>query len=156
MSTILTNEKWDKRFIAMAAVVADWSKDTSTQFGCVIVGPDREIRSTGYNGMPRNIMDGVPERMERPTKYFYAEHSERNAIYNAARIGTPLQDCTLYVTSKPLKFPTCADCARAIIQSGIIRVVQESPNGDYARWKESCDAALKMYQEAGVFYEVLQ
>jgi dCMP deaminase len=42
--------KWDKRFLDLAAHIAKWSKDPSTQVGCVVVGADREIRSTGFNG----------------------------------------------------------------------------------------------------------
>jgi len=56
---------------------------TPHQIGCVIVGPNHEIRSTGYNSFPRGIRDDVPERLERPAKYLWLEHAERNAICNA-------------------------------------------------------------------------
>ena len=49
--------KWDVRFLELAKQIASWSKDPSTQVGCVVVGPDREIRSTGFNGLPRGIED---------------------------------------------------------------------------------------------------
>jgi dCMP deaminase len=145
-------EKWDRRFLQMALLQASWSKDTSTQVGCVIVGPNREVRSTGYNGMPRGVRDGVEARHVRPAKYLYMEHGERNALYNAARVGVPTEGCTLYVTSTPLKFPPCADCARAIIQCGIVRVVQEPHVGDMTRWAESCAATMEMFAEAGIRY----
>ena len=48
---------WDKRFLELAFHIAGWSKDPSTKVGCVIVGEDREIRSTGFNGFPRGIDD---------------------------------------------------------------------------------------------------
>ena len=99
-------------------VVAGRSKDPNTQLGSVIVGPHHEIRSTGYNSFPRGIRDDVPERLERPTKYLWMEHAERNAICNAARAGTATEDCTLYVEIMP-----CMDCARAIVQAGIVEVV---------------------------------
>lgn len=51
--------------------------------GAIVVGPDREIRATGYNGLVRGVNDDIPERMERPTKYDFFEHAERNAVYNA-------------------------------------------------------------------------
>ena len=44
--------KWDIRFLKLATHISDWSKDPSTKVGCVVVGPDREIRSTGFNGFP--------------------------------------------------------------------------------------------------------
>ena len=109
------NEEWLRYFINIAEQVKLKSKDRSTQIGAVIVGKDKEIRSTGYNSFPRGLDDEVPERQERPEKYYFFEHSERNAIYNAARVGIPLDESVIIVTSG---IP-CADCARAIINSGI-------------------------------------
>ena len=109
---------WDAYYLAICRVVATRSKDPATKLGCVIAGPAHEIRSTGYNSFPRGIRDDVPERSERPEKYLWMEHAERNAIYNAARAGTPLEKCTMYVELMP-----CMDCARAIVQAGIEEVV---------------------------------
>src|SRR5512137_1572307 len=109
---------WDQYYLDICKVVAGRSKDPNTQIGAVIVAPNHEIRSTGYNSLPRGIRDDVPERLERPTKYLWMEHAERNAIYNAARCGTPLEGCTIYIQLMP-----CMDCARAIVQAGIREVV---------------------------------
>ncbi len=109
---------WDEYYLSICKIVATRSKDPNTQIGSVIVGPAHEIRTTGYNSFPRGIRDDVPERLERPTKYLWIEHSERNAICNAARCGTALDGCTLYVEIMP-----CMDCARAIVQAGIRQVV---------------------------------
>ena len=109
---------WDSYYLSVCRTIATRSKDPSTQIGCIIVGPAREIRSTGYNSFPRGIVDTIPERQQRPEKYFWIEHAERNAIYNAARAGTPLEGCTVYVEVTP-----CMDCARAIVQAGIAKVV---------------------------------
>lgn len=135
---------WDRYFMDLAKLAATRSKDQSTQLGAVIVGPDREIRSTGYNSFPRGINDSRPERQERPEKYFWFEHAERNAIYNAARVGIPLKGCRIYCA-----WPPCADCARAIIQAGIVEVVVETefPAG---RWSESMDRGETMLAEGGV------
>lgn len=108
---------WDDYFCSMLPLVASKSKDNSVKIGAIIVGPDHEIRSTGYNGFPRGIID-KPARFERPEKYVWTEHAERNAIYNAARIGVSLKDCTLYLNWWP-----CPDCARGIIQVGIKEVI---------------------------------
>jgi dCMP deaminase len=111
------NEDWIHRFLFLAKIIGYWSKDDSTKCGCVIVGPDYEIRSTGYNGLPRGISYDDTARLERPEKYFWFEHGERNAIYNAARMGTPLKGCYAFVTHSP-----CHNCASALIQAGITRV----------------------------------
>jgi dCMP deaminase len=112
---------WHAYYLAVCRSVALRSKDPDTQIGCIIVGPAHEIRSTGYNSFPRGIRDSVPQRLSRPEKYLWVEHAERNAIYNAARAGTPLQDCTIYVELMP-----CMDCARAIVQAGIVEVVVDA------------------------------
>lgn len=109
---------WDKYYLDVCQVVARRSKDPNTQVGCVIVGPAHEIRTTGYNSFPRGIRDDLPERLVRPTKYHWIEHAERNAICNAARCGTPLEGCCIYVEIMP-----CMDCGRAIVQAGIKEVV---------------------------------
>lgn len=109
---------WDDFFLGLAGYVSQKSKDQSTKVGAVIVGPDHEVLSLGWNGFPRGVDDNVQERHERPAKYEWTEHAERNAIYNAARHGIALRGATIYVTHAP-----CAACARAIVQSGIRAVV---------------------------------
>ena len=140
---------WDTYFFLMAHTVAMKSKDQRTHCGCVIVGPDKEIRSTGYNSFPRGIDDSRPERQERPEKYFWFAHAERNAIYNAARMGTPLKDCDLYVTGMP-----CSDCAIGIIQAGIKKVKVHEFKCDHvlASNKGSIDhqKVISLFAEAGV------
>lgn len=136
---------WDRKFIHLAEQISCWSKDPNTAVGCVVVGPDREIRSTGYNGVPRGVVD-KESRYERPEKYLWVEHAERNAIFHAARTGTSLKGCTLYTTHYP-----CCDCARAIVQSGIAKVVvNDSPNMSCPTWGESFRAASQMFVESGV------
>lgn len=89
--------------------------------GAVIVGEDRTPGPNGYNGFPRTIDDERVARHARPAKYLWTEHAERNAIYNAARVGVAVKGCTIYVTHMP-----CTDCAPAIIQVGIKRVVVDA------------------------------
>lgn len=59
------SDKWDQRFIDLAFHLSGWSKDPSTKVGCVVVGEDREIRSTGFNGFPRGISDDNERLTER-------------------------------------------------------------------------------------------
>lgn len=109
---------WDCHFMTIVYTIAAQSKDTSTKVGSVIVGPNRDIRATGYNGAPRGFDDADPRLSQRPDKYLLTEHSERNSIYQCARNGTSCAGTSLYVSWMP-----CMDCARAIIQCGITRVV---------------------------------
>ncbi len=139
---------WDRYYLEICRVVATRSKDPSTQVGCVIVGPAHEIRSTGYNSLPRHVRDNVPARLERPEKYLWIEHAERNAIYNAARAGTALEGCSIYTDLMP-----CMDCARAIVQAGIVEVVtDETRFADYSspQYNEHFERTLELFREAGV------
>jgi dCMP deaminase len=147
--------EWDTYFLKLAEVVAIKSCDLSTKVGCVIVGPDHEIRSTGYNGMPRGVEpDNV--RLARPVKYLYTEHAERNAIYNAARAGIRTDGCTAYMSALPAEKRgggVCTDCARAIIQAGLIRIVTYQPRGvavDDPEWRHNLGHSFTMLREAGV------
>ena len=142
--------KWPEYFKNIAHQVSLKSKDDHTQIGAVIVGPENEIVSTGYNSFPRGINDNVSERQARPEKYFWFEHAERNAIYNAARIGVSTKGCTIYLTSDM----PCADCARGIINSGIVKVVI-TLNGaaNSAKWKRSAKRSAMMFSEAKVIVD---
>lgn len=107
---------WQMMFMADAFWISGKSKDRSTKCGAVIVTPDNDIVTRGWNDHPRGLPD-YSERRERPAKYVFTEHAERNAIYNAARLGVSTKGCSIYVNRVP-----CPDCARAIIQSGIRQV----------------------------------
>jgi dCMP deaminase len=142
---------WNEYFRGIAHQVKLKSKDIRTQIGAVIVGSDNEIVSTGYNSFPRGINDEVTERQERPEKYYWFEHAERNAIYNAARIGVSTKGCTMYLTCG---IP-CADCCRGIINAGISKVVLEGDGHGAVgtKWDESAKRSLQMFNEAGVIVE---
>jgi dCMP deaminase len=145
------NEKWHLRFIKMAELVASWSKDRNTKVGSVAVRPDvRIVCSIGYNGMPRGIDDDVESRHQRPEKYLWMEHSERNLIYSASRLGVSLEGCYLYVTHFP-----CPDCARGIIQSGFSEIYY--PIYNTSEWKDFMsrmadlhDKSKMMFSECGI------
>lgn len=136
---------WDRRFLELAATIGSWSKDRSARTGCVIVGADRLIRSSGFNGFVRGVDDNLEERHERPAKYLWTEHAERNAIYNAARLGVSLAGCTCYVNWFP-----CVDCARALVQTGVIRLVGLEPDQSDQKWGEDFQFALRLFSEVGL------
>lgn len=143
--------KWTERYFNMAKETASWSKDPSRQIGAVIIGDKGQIKSQGYNGFPRGVKD-TPERYnDRPTKYKYVSHAEANAVYNALHNGTQVLGDTIYVTG----LPVCHECAKAIIQVGIKRVVYDTPLRAEDSWFESCSLALSMFDESGVEHQLV-
>lgn len=143
----INDMKWDEYFIHMVKLVASKSKDLSSKCGTVIVSDDNRILATGFNGMPMGVDDYNIERHKRPAKYLYTEHGERNAIYSAAFNGVSLKGSKAYITGYP-----CADCARALIQSGIVEVILDPNAPDLAgqQWNTHYQAAKDMMEEAGV------
>lgn len=137
--------KWASRMLKLAQEVASWSKDESTKVGAVITTEEGAPVSWGFNGMAMGIDDSVPERHERPMKYRWMCHAERNAMDLAPR---PLDGCVMFVTFSP-----CSSCAQSIIQRKIKTVVIDE---NYAaekmpeRWKEDMLIAQDMLTEAGV------
>lgn len=139
---------WNKRFMEMAKHVTSWSKDRSTKVSAIITDKDHTILSIGYNGFPRGAKDDIDSRHERPAKYFYTEHAERNAIYNAVRSGVCLKDATIYLPWFP-----CVDCGRAIIQSGITKVVATEPDYNMPKWGEHFKITHELFEECGIDIE---
>ena len=136
--------KWDIRFLRIAEEVRQWSKDPGTKVGSVLV-KDRRILSTGYNGFPASISDDLSRYNNRDLKLSITVHAEKNAILNAAKNGTKVEDSTLYVT-----FPPCSQCASAVIQAGVALVVCPCLSTAPERWRESFKAASDLFYEAGV------
>lgn len=113
---------WDEYFMGLAHLSAKRSKDPSTQVGACIVSPEKRVVGIGYNGFPNGCDDDVfpwdREGSFSNTKYPFVVHAELNAILNSTQ---NLKGCSLYVSLFP-----CNECAKAIIQSGISRIVYES------------------------------
>ena len=137
--------KWDIRFLKLATHISEWCKDPSTKVGCVVVGPDREIRSTGFNGFPRGIQDSDERLTNRDLKYPLICHAEENAIMHAARIGLALKGCTAYVT-----WPPCTRCARSLIQAGVSEIVIPSGLEIPDRWRDDFEMSMGLLREADV------
>jgi dCMP deaminase len=140
-------DQWDARFFALCGFLGSWSEDRHRLVGSVVVGPGNEIRATGYNGLPRKILAHPEPRHSRENgeKYLWYEHAERNAIYNLARAGVSALGCRMYVDSFP-----CADCARAIIQSGIAQLNSFSPDMNDPVFARHYPATETMFSESGV------
>lgn len=134
---------WGDSFMALAKVIALRSKDPSTQVGACIVDKNKHVVGLGYNGLPNGYSDeDAPWAREgefTDVKYSYMVHAELNAILNSTK---KLKGCTIYVSLFP-----CNECAKAIIQSGIKKVVYES---DKYSQTPSVIVSKKLFKAAGV------
>lgn len=142
------NVNKNENYLDIARSISKLSKDESTKVGAFILGPTGEGGPWGYNGAPRGCRadEAGENRSLRPEKYFWFEHAERNAIYNAARVGYPVKGSSLVVTHFP-----CMDCARAIVQAGIVKVITPEPDFDFAmRWREHIERTKRLFNECGV------
>lgn len=116
---------WEEYFIEITKLVARRSSCLSRQVGAILVKGKR-ILATGYNGSPSKIENCMEKgrclregsKSGQNLNECMAVHAEMNAILQCAKLGVSCEDATLYVTTKP-----CVSCMKAIIQSGIIKVV---------------------------------
>ena len=106
---------WDEYFMQIAETVATKSKDPSSKMGCVIVDPRKRVVSLGYNGMLQGADESKMTLSERPMKYYFAIHSEMNALIFAHQ---DLTGCTVYN-----RVATCENCLKYCLQAGIKRFV---------------------------------
>lgn len=134
------------RLLFFAFELALRSPDPSTQNGAVVVDPAKRTIGAGCNEFPSGV-GYSDERWERPGKYQWIEHAERNAIYTAAFRGSATGNATMVCP-----WAACADCARAIVQSGISRLIRLPFPLDASgeRWRQSCEVGDTIMREAGV------
>ena len=108
-------QEWDEYFMQIAETVALKSKDPSSKMGCVIVDPKKRVVSLGYNGLLQGADESKMTLSERPMKYYFAIHSEMNAVLFAHQ---DLAGCTIYN-----RVATCENCLKYCLQAGIRRFV---------------------------------
>jgi len=146
------DEKWDMRFMRMAKMVSEWSKDPSTQCGAVLVDSNKRLISVGYNGFAQNVEDTSERYADRyGTKYKIVIHAEVNAVLFADSYR--LQGSCLYTWP----FQSCAACAGKMIQVGVKRVVSKEPEhidltnaNDPNRWERDFVLSKEQFTESGV------
>lgn len=151
---MLKREKeWDHRFLSLADHIKEWSKDPSTKVGAVIIDELKVVRSMGYNGFPRGVDDSPERYADRSLKYPRVVHAELNAILNI-HSRTRDEEFCLYTTLAP-----CAECAKAIIQAGVYRVVTWDPIGldkrTFECWNSDIEITKSMFNEADVELDFL-
>ena len=128
---------------------ARFSTDLNTQNGAILVDHTGYPVAWGANRFPRGIKE-TAERLERPAKYHHVVHAERASILDAGRHGVSTVGLTMYAT-----WAACNECANAIIESGISRVIghRKTLDNSPSHWKESIELAIEKFKEAGVFYD---
>lgn len=138
------DEKWNQRFMNLAREVSTWSKDPSSQVGCVIVDDNKRILGTGYNGFPSRIEDD--SRLEtKEEKYPIIIHSEMNCLLTCLNNGVSVKNSTIFV----YKHPICPNCAKHLIQAGLKSVVIKKVVG-LNNWNEDWKLSSKLFTEAGI------
>jgi dCMP deaminase len=144
-------EKWDRRFLGLAAHISDWSKDPSTHVGAVLVNNLKQVVGMGYNGFARGITDTDERLNNRELKYKLVVHAEVNAILQA---GHAARNSVLYVYPSFMIPPICHDCCKAAIQAGIQGIVGFIPDEidpRVQRWKDSIAISKGMWEEVGLW-----
>ena len=154
--------KWDAHFLDLALHHAQLSKDPSTRVGAVIVGPERELISAGFNGFPRGIADTEERLNDREMKLQLVVHAEMNAALAAAKLGLRIKGCTMYIAAQDVATkevwggPPCIRCAVELIQSGLAGVISYPIRSVPSRWHEDLAFARRILDEAGVLYREIK
>ncbi|PCJ80763.1 MAG: CMP deaminase [Bacteroidetes bacterium] len=114
--------RYDNAYMRMAEEWAKLSHCTRKNVGALIV-KEGMIIADGYNGSP----SGFPNECEndKGETFWYVLHAEANAITKLAKSNNSAEGATLYITLSP-----CRDCAKLILQSGIVRVVYKTAYKD--------------------------
>lgn len=134
MEEITKQRLLDERYLRMARIWSENSYCKRRQVGALIV-KDKSIISDGYNGTPSGF-ENVCEDENDKTKP-YVLHAEANAITKVAKSGNSSDKATLYVTASP-----CIECAKLIIQAGIVRVVYSE--------LYRCNDGIELLKKAGI------
>lgn len=136
------------RLLQLAFGFATRSPDPSTQNGALIVNHRMHVLGHGWNEFPNGVKYSTA-RWECPIKYSFIEHAERNSIFDAARDGAGTFNATMFAV-----WAACAECARAIVQSGMARLVRCAISNDQdesaKRWRESVELGDVILREGGV------
>lgn len=137
----MTQEQSDKYYIKVAQLCAKNSYAVKLKVGAIIV-KDGQIMSDGFNGTPCRFENKCEIKNTDGSLYTlpYVLHAESNAILKCAKYGRSTNGSTLYITHSP-----CMECAKLIIQAGIVRVVYLE---DYRKAE-----GLELLKKAGINVE---
>jgi dCMP deaminase len=123
--------------------LAELSDDPSTKNGCLIKQSGVAQWAMGFNRLPNHAFARQEQWDDKPWKYANVVHAEVAAIYVAAKYGVSCDGATLYGT-----WVACFDCAKAIVESGIVRVIghKHSAQYEHASWRKSIDKAKILFE----------
>jgi dCMP deaminase len=150
-NSLMDNDAMNRVYLRHAYQYAmSCSKDPSTQLGAILVKPNIGIIAWGVNGIPEKIKD-TEDKWQYPKKNIYVEHAERNVIYKCVSRGINTSGLVMYCP-----WYSCVDCARAIIEAGIVGIVGHKEMFEHTnnRWKETVDKGISLLKEAGVKCEL--
>ena len=118
---------WDDYFLEIARTVSKRSNCLRAQVGAVIVGADRKVKATGYNGVPSKVVScmelgecyRIKNNIQSGTRYETCRsiHAEQNAIIQAGQDRCMGSD--MYIWGHDF---ICILCKRFIVQSGIKKI----------------------------------
>lgn len=136
--------QYDVTYMKIAMVVSELSHARRKKVGSIIVSPEGQIISQGFNGMPTGCDNNCEYELPDGTLKTKPEclHSETNSISKCAKYGSSTKGATLYVTLSP-----CIDCAKLIVQSEIAKVVYLEDYRD--------NAGLVLLRKCGIQIEKL-
>ncbi|MGJ4940948.1 deoxycytidylate deaminase [Bradyrhizobium sp. HKCCYLS1011] len=154
----MATSRRDLRLLQLCDEVRQSSHDPDRKVGAVVANAAGEVLAVGTNAPPAALGLTVAQshaaiRQDPNWKYFLLEHAERNAIFEALNRGRALSGATMYGTLFP-----CADCARAIVASGLTRLVVLGPGLDTIRdqkWLDHYRHAQRIFELAGLTVEVV-
>lgn len=134
---------WDARYWDLARHVAGWSKDPNAKVGAVLTSERGGAIALGFNGFPKFVEDSTTRLSDKAVKLEMIVHAEQNALIIAGRSA---EGATLYVWGKPV----CGQCAGAIIQARVRRVVAVAPSSlpPDSKWRRKGELAEEMFHEA--------
>ncbi|MET0605101.1 MAG: deaminase [Beijerinckiaceae bacterium] len=127
-----------------AAAIASMSPNKVRKVGCALISADGRSRIFACNTFPDGVRD-IPERHEGDGRFIWMEHAERNALCEAARRGVATKGATMASTLYP-----CIDCARAIVQSGVVHLVTPEPDFSEPTWGAAFQISRVILEEGGV------
>lgn len=116
------SNKYDKLMMEVACITAKESYCTKAKVGAVLAREGR-IVANGYNGTVSGV-DNICEFKELTSEGFklktlpFVVHAEQNLLAFCAKEGIATNGLTMYTTLSP-----CTNCAKYIVQAGIVRVV---------------------------------
>lgn len=135
-----------QKLFKIAYTEAQKSTNVATQNSALLIDEKGNIILSAINSFPNNIAETDERQRDKAIRHKYSVHAERNAIYKAAKMGIKTDGLIMVCP-----WATCTECAWAIIQSGIKKLITHKQALDRSsHWQEDIDFAFNMLREAGV------